>query len=136
MCDVSVFNQFHHRVIENADDVRACVVPVCPPPFLGPQACLQLIESSRMGLLSLMDEECRLGSSGSDEGVARKMHREHGKHRNYDKCGPATPWRGSDIEFVVHHYAGAIRYERGLGCYPCPIRSHSRRHLHCCVRCV
>lgn len=82
-----------------------CDITDCPDN----KACLQLIEKSRMGILSLMDEECRLGTSGSDQGVVRKMHRAHGAHPNYDKCGPATRWRGSDMDFVVHHYAGAIR---------------------------
>lgn len=33
--------------------------------------CLQLIEAVPMGMMDLMDEECRLGTSGSDAGLVR-----------------------------------------------------------------
>ncbi|EFA75546.1 class VII unconventional myosin [Heterostelium album PN500] len=68
------------------------------------QECLDLIEKRPLGILSLLDEECRFPQA-SDNTLLEKLHANHEKHAYYEK-----PKR-SKTTFVVKHYAGEVSYD-------------------------
>lgn len=72
-------------------------------------ACIELLES-RGGILDLMNEECILGSRGSDLQLISKMHKQHSKHSHYATAGPSTSFRRTSQEFAIVHFAGPILY--------------------------
>jgi len=69
------------------------------------QPCLDLIDTSPVSLLSLLDEEC-LMPRGSDQSLLRKLHTNH-RDRNVHYVYPRF---GNDTCFGVHHYAGIVNY--------------------------
>ncbi|KAI7907846.1 P-loop containing nucleoside triphosphate hydrolase protein [Cokeromyces recurvatus] len=73
--------------------------------FSDNQKCIELIES-KMGILSLLDEESRL-PSGTDQGFCNKLYQQFGSNcPDYFK----KP-RFSNNAFVVSHYAHDVQYE-------------------------
>ncbi|KAJ3019367.1 UNVERIFIED_CONTAM: Myosin type-2 heavy chain 1 [Siphonaria sp. JEL0065] len=70
-------------------------------------ACIQLIES-KLGILSLLDEESRL-QSGTDANFVSKLDNQFGggKHVNYGKA------RFGGGGFIVKHYAVDVQYSVG-----------------------
>ena len=73
------------------------------------QPCLDLIEGLPMCILNLMEEECMM-PGGSDKAFASKMCRKHKANKHFLLCGPSTPWRATDLDFAIRHYAGDIMY--------------------------
>ncbi|GAM28344.1 hypothetical protein SAMD00019534_115200 [Acytostelium subglobosum LB1] len=67
------------------------------------QECLDLIEKRPLGILSLLDEECRFPQA-SDTTLLEKLHANHEKHTYYEKP------KLSKTTFVVKHYAGEVSY--------------------------
>lgn len=66
--------------------------------------CLELIEQKRIGVLAVLDEQCKLMSRATDKGLAGHL---------YDKCGPHPYFKASASDqrsghFVVRHYAGEV----------------------------
>ena len=69
------------------------------------QDVLALLESGRIGLFSLLDEELRL-PQGSDQGFLRKVEKEHkGKTSRFKR-----DFRMKDDHFEISHFAGAVLY--------------------------
>ena len=76
--------------------------------FYDNQPCIDLIES-KLGILDLLDEECRM-PKGSDKSWVEKL---------YEKCGgAASKWkehfakpRLSNTAFIVRHFADRVEYE-------------------------
>jgi hypothetical protein len=95
-----------------------------------------------MGILLLLDQQCKMGGAGSDTGFLGSLFKSHqvaptakgGKKTTVTKAGspqdgspqkrevplsrprPRGGKRGSNAEvgsFVVHHYAGDIEYVAG-----------------------
>ncbi|CAM9355182.1 unnamed protein product, partial [Phaeothamnion confervicola] len=66
---------------------------------------LALIEGKTTGLLSLLDEECRV-TKGTDEAFTSKAAKQHSSHESFSRgrLMGAT-------EFTVRHYAGAVTYD-------------------------
>eukprot|EP01133_Synstelium_polycarpum_P014767 gene14767-17449_t len=67
------------------------------------QECLDLIEKRPLGILSLLDEECRFPQA-SDLTYLEKLHANHEKHKYYEKP------KLSKTTFTVRHYAGDVSY--------------------------
>eukprot|EP01114_Cavostelium_apophysatum_P013166 TRINITY_DN3125_c0_g1_i3.p1 TRINITY_DN3125_c0_g1~~TRINITY_DN3125_c0_g1_i3.p1 ORF type:complete len:2243 (+),score=811.97 TRINITY_DN3125_c0_g1_i3:147-6875(+) len=72
--------------------------------FVDNTECLNLIEKKPLGMLSLMDEECRFPKA-TDDTLLKKLHQNHEKHPNYVKP------RVSQTTFGINHYAGNVVYE-------------------------
>ncbi|XP_053713697.1 unconventional myosin-Vb [Synchiropus splendidus] len=76
--------------------------------FSDNQQCIDLIEG-HLGLLDLLDEECRM-PKGSDDNWARKLYDQHlgGKpHPHFMKP------RISNSAFIILHFADTVQYECG-----------------------
>uniref|UniRef100_A0A667X6H3 Methyl-CpG binding domain protein 3b n=1 Tax=Myripristis murdjan TaxID=586833 RepID=A0A667X6H3_9TELE len=75
--------------------------------FSDNQQCITLIEG-QLGLLDLLDEECRVMPKGSDESWARKLYDQH-------QSGKAHPHfrkpRMSNSAFIILHFADTVQYE-------------------------
>eukprot|EP00794_Sanderia_malayensis_P004645 gene4645-5253_t len=72
--------------------------------FYDNQPCIDLIEA-KMGILDLLDEECRM-PKGSDDSWARKLYKQHlGKVKHFMKP------RMSEAAFIVRHYADDVIYD-------------------------
>ena len=70
------------------------------------QEILDLIEKKHDGILSILDEQCRLASC-NEASFCRAM---------YDKCQnhprfSATNTQRSELTFSIHHYAGMVTYD-------------------------
>lgn len=68
------------------------------------QECLDLIEKRPLGILSLLDEECKFPKA-TDLTFLEKLHTNHEKHPYYEKP------RLTKTNFVIKHYAGEVSYE-------------------------
>ncbi|PRP84330.1 class VII unconventional myosin [Planoprotostelium fungivorum] len=71
--------------------------------FVDNQECIDLIEKKPIGVISLLDEECRF-PKGTDLTWLEKMHTNYAKHAFYEK--PRT----SRDTFIIRHYAGEVSY--------------------------
>ncbi len=58
-----------------------------------------------LGLLTLLDEQCRLGNSASDEQFLRSAAQQHKHHSRFSLPRMAVG------EFEVQHTAGGVRYK-------------------------
>ncbi|EGG24917.1 class VII unconventional myosin [Cavenderia fasciculata] len=68
------------------------------------QECLDLIEKRPLGILSLLDEECRFPQA-TDSTLLEKLHSNHEKHHFYEKP------KLSKTSFGIKHYAGEVSYD-------------------------
>ncbi len=68
------------------------------------QPCLDLIEKKPSGVLTLLDEECMLGSAATDESACLKIKQNNEKHPNF------VASRFGNKSFSVKHYAGCVEY--------------------------
>ena len=71
---------------------------------------LRLLEDP-MGVLSLLDEQLRLGDRGSDANLTLALQRAHASHAAM--AGVRPPHGADDGEFTLRHYAGEVRYAAG-----------------------
>jgi len=69
--------------------------------------CIEMIETRGQGILSLLDEQT-VFPNASDNSFSDKIHDQLGKA--YPKHFGSTPELKVNHCFVVHHYAGSIRY--------------------------
>ncbi|CAM9387457.1 unnamed protein product, partial [Sphacelaria rigidula] len=70
------------------------------------QDCLDLIEGKQKGLLTMLDDECRMGIRGTDENYASRLYKEH---ENSDRFFADKPLKVK-LCFAVKHYAGQVEY--------------------------
>lgn len=63
-----------------------------------------MIEKRPLGILSLLDEECKFPQA-TDLTFLAKLHQNHEKHAYYEKP------RLTKTNFIVKHYAGDVSYE-------------------------
>lgn len=73
--------------------------------FVDNQDVLSLIEGKPMGILALLDEQCRFPKA-SYETFSTKLVQEHNAHARF-----SVPKR-SQTEFTLNHYAGEVRRGR------------------------
>lgn len=79
---------------------------------------IDLLEKRPLGLLPMLDSECRRGASASDgEALTRSFNKTHGAEpAAFAACGLASVWKRRDgsrtqaCDFLVHHYAGDVVY--------------------------
>ncbi|XP_034042743.1 unconventional myosin-Va isoform X1 [Thalassophryne amazonica] len=72
--------------------------------FYDNQPCINLIEA-KMGVLDLLDEECRM-PKGSDDSWAQKLYNTHLK-----KCVLFEKPRMSNRAFIIQHFADKVEYQ-------------------------
>lgn len=87
--------------------VVSCVV-FCARFFLWTffcQDCLDLIEGKQKGLLTMLDDECRMGIRGTDENYASRLYKEHEGNPRFE----ADKALRVKLCFAVKHYAGQVR---------------------------
>ncbi|CAH2084245.1 unnamed protein product [Euphydryas editha] len=73
--------------------------------FYDNQPCINLIED-RLGVLALLDEECRV-PQGSDRGFVAKLHDKCAKYPHFLKP------RFGDAAFIIKHFADNVEYQCG-----------------------
>ena len=66
---------------------------------------LELIEEPRVGLLAILDEECKV-SKGSDKGFISKITKAFSDKKRFK-----VDVHFKESEFMIHHYAGSVKYE-------------------------
>ena len=74
---------------------------------------LELIRGKRNGILTLLDEECRL-QQGSPQSFTTKLTNSHGKSDLFSIPKMARGGRDTAPSFCVSHYAGKIEYDTAL----------------------
>ncbi|CAG0897110.1 unnamed protein product [Darwinula stevensoni] len=72
--------------------------------FYDNQPCIDLIEGKPLGILSLLDEECRM-PNGSDKSWVGKLYDECQKQQHFIKP------KFSNSAFLISHFAGKVEYE-------------------------
>lgn len=95
------FNQ-HVFKLEQEDYLREGIVWTMID-FYDNQPCIDLIES-KLGILDLLDEECRM-PNGSDDTWVSKLNEKCSKYKHYDK-----PRFGTSA-FIVKHFSEIVQYE-------------------------
>ncbi|CAM9751488.1 unnamed protein product, partial [Ectocarpus sp. 12 AP-2014] len=70
------------------------------------QDCLDLIEGKKKGLLTMLDDECRMGIRGTDANYASRLYKEHAETERFD----ADSAMRTKLCFAVKHYAGQVEY--------------------------
>ena len=98
---------FNHHVFEaEQEQYKAEGVDMSEVKFVNNKPCVQLIESSPYGILTMLDEVCRLGRDPSDVNLLDNIDRQHtGKHSHYvQKKMRRKP------TFGVAHFAGTVTY--------------------------
>ncbi|CAG9794436.1 unnamed protein product [Diatraea saccharalis] len=73
--------------------------------FYDNQPCIDLIED-RLGVLALLDEECRV-PQGSDHGFVAKLHDKCAKYPHFMKP------RFGNAAFIIKHFADNVEYQCG-----------------------
>lgn len=68
------------------------------------QDCLDLIESKPKGLLTMLDDECRMGSRGTDANYANRLYKEHADTPRFE----ADSVMINSLSFAVRHDAGQV----------------------------
>ncbi|CAM9585491.1 unnamed protein product [Ascophyllum nodosum] len=68
--------------------------------------CLDLIESKPKGLLTMLDDECRMGSRGSDANYASRLYKEHADTPRFEADSAMV----NNLSFAVKHDAGQVEY--------------------------
>ncbi|CAN0108298.1 unnamed protein product [Laminaria digitata] len=66
------------------------------------QDCLDLIEGKKKGLLTMLDDECRMGIRGTDANYASRLYKEHTETERFE----ADSHMRTKLCFAVKHYAG------------------------------
>lgn len=100
--------------------VRLSAAPqVAEISYIDNQDCIDLIEVPRVGILNILDEECRMPKA-TDKTFAQKLHTQHAKHarfaapkvhRSGKKSGlGASSNFTADEAFIVKHFAGDVTY--------------------------
>ncbi len=70
------------------------------------QECLELIESRPNGILSMLDDECRMGIRGTDANFANRLYKTHQDTSHFQ----ASTRQQTALAFSLLHYAGEVEY--------------------------
>ncbi len=70
------------------------------------QDCLDLIESRPSGILSMLDDECRMGIRGTDANFANRLYKTHQDTSRFE----ASTRQRTAFAFSLFHYAGEVEY--------------------------
>ncbi|CAM9926162.1 unnamed protein product, partial [Choristocarpus tenellus] len=70
------------------------------------QDCLDLIEGKGNGLLTMLDDECRMGIRGTDSNYALRLYK---THENNSRFAVDNAMKTA-MCFAVKHYAGEVVY--------------------------
>jgi myosin heavy subunit len=76
-----------------------------PVVFADNRPCVDLI-SSRMGVFSLLDEECRLNRNSSPVDLCHRIVSSFSKHDQFSVVSESN----QSVMFGIHHYAGTVLY--------------------------
>lgn len=83
------------------------------------QDCLDTIQSRPNGILSMLDDECRLGARGNDRNWADRLYQHYIPNKNQIESEntrfSATPIEKSKAIFTVRHFAGPVKYTATTG---------------------
>mmetsp|Transcript_39271 Transcript_39271/g.59237 ORF Transcript_39271/g.59237 Transcript_39271/m.59237 type:complete len:1407 (+) Transcript_39271:381-4601(+) len=83
------------------------------------QDCLDTIQSKPNGILSVLDDECRLGSRGTDRGFVNKLYKTYIPERKQTESENgrflATAIQQAKGIFCVRHFAGVVQYTSSTG---------------------
>lgn len=78
---------------------------------------IELVEKRPIGLLPMLESECKRGASALDgDALVRAFNKQHSSHKAYTVCGPATAHkrrdgtRTTDVDFKIAHFAGDVVY--------------------------
>lgn len=78
---------------------------------------IELVEKRPMGLLPMLESECKRGASALDgDALVRAFNKQHHTHKAYTVCGPASAYkrhdgtRTTDADFKMAHFAGNVVY--------------------------
>lgn len=66
--------------------------------------CLDLIEGKQKGLLTMLDDECRMGIRGTDANYASRLYKEHLDTPRFEADNALM----TKLCFAVKHYAGQV----------------------------
>ena len=100
----SLFN--HHIFVAEQEQYKAEGVDMSEVKFKNNKPCVDLIESKPYGLLTMLDEVCRLNQIKDDVKLLDKFDKEHmGKNDYYVQKRPRRK-----PTFGVAHFAGAVTY--------------------------
>lgn len=72
--------------------------------FVDNQECLDLVEKKPVGIIQLIDEQCR-APKATDKTLVEKLHKTYEKHAYYE-----APKR-NQMTFIIKHYAGEVAYD-------------------------
>jgi len=72
---------------------------------------IELIEK-KMGILSMLEEECIVPKATDDTYLEKMMNKHLGKHQSFGKPKPSKNKKAGvpDPHFEIHHYAGTVGY--------------------------
>lgn len=78
------------------------------------QDCLDTIQAKGSGILTLLDDECKLGGRGSDRNWAGKLNQTYLPNKNQEISDntrySATKMQQAKCLFCVRHFAGNVQY--------------------------
>merc|ERR1711871_1230884 len=84
-------------------------VPTDNVSYVDNTGCVMLVEGKPIDIVSLLEEECSLGS-GTDTSFMSKIKKQFLNNKN----SVASPYFGSDMQddnvFVIKHFAGPVSY--------------------------
>jgi myosin heavy subunit len=95
------FNEYCFQLEQKEYSLEEISVPAVQ--FVDNQACLDLIDKRKMGIIDLIQEEIKL-PKGSDANLLQRMHNSYNNNAFYGK-----PRLGGN-NFIIKHYAGAVEY--------------------------
>ena len=81
------------------------------------QDVLDMIQKKPTGILSMLDDECRVGSRGSDRNWAQRMYKQYipkGTESDNKRFSATAVQKGRAI-FCVTHFAGTVQYSAETG---------------------
>ena len=78
-------------------------IPWDPLDFPDNQDSVDLLADARMGIFSMLDEECVV-PQGSDKGFCNKIIAKYASHKRFDVIKTKSDW------FVIRHFAGPVSY--------------------------
>lgn len=105
------FNQFIFKLEQaeyEAEEINWAFIS-----FPDNQDCLDTIEAKKIGILSMLDDECRL-PKGSDRNFAKRMYEQYLPEKN-QTTSENTRFIASKVQqgkaiFCVRHFAGVVEY--------------------------
>eukprot|EP00041_Stephanoeca_diplocostata_P021487 m.501100 g.501100 ORF g.501100 m.501100 type:complete len:1220 (-) comp21837_c1_seq3:181-3840(-) len=114
-CNEKLQQFFNERVLKDEQELYVKEsIKFKQVEFVDNQDCIDLIETSKTGVLAILDEQSKLPKA-SDTSFAEMLHTKHGKHIRLQvprKSKMSWYKQLRDNEgFIVRHFAGAVCYE-------------------------